>query len=48
MDATAQEKLIQFIHSLTDAECEKIVSYLMQEDNTIGDAGCTAPKESGI
>ena len=27
-----QEKLIQFIHNLTDEECEKIVTYLMQEE----------------
>lgn len=32
MEMTMQEKLIQFINNLTDAECEKIVSYLMQED----------------
>ena len=45
---TAQEKLIQFIHSLTDEECQLIVAYLAQEDSTIGDADCTAPKETGI
>lgn len=32
MEMTMQEKLLQFIHNLTDEECEKIVSYLMQED----------------
>ena len=33
-----REKLIQFIHSLTDEECELIVSLL-----GLGDADCTAP-----
>jgi hypothetical protein len=47
MELTAQEKLTQFIHSLTDEECKIIVAFLMQ-DRTIGDAGCTAPKECGI
>ena len=32
MELTAQEKLIQFIHSLTDEECKIIVSFLMQEN----------------
>lgn len=32
MEASAQEKLIQFIHSLTDEECELIVAYLTQEN----------------
>lgn len=40
METTKQEKLIQFIHSLTDEECKLIVSLL-----GLGDAGCTAPKE---
>lgn len=40
METTKQEKLIQFIHSLTDEECKLIVSRL-----GLGDAGCTAPKE---
>jgi hypothetical protein len=31
MELTTQEKLIQFIHSLTDEECERIVSFLTQE-----------------
>ena len=44
MELTAQEKLIQFIHSLTDEECRTIVAFLTQEDSTIGDADCTAPK----
>lgn len=44
MELTAQEKLTQFIHSLTDEECEMIVSLLMQENSTIGDADCTAPR----
>ena len=48
MELTAQERLIQFIHNLTDEECKLIVSFLMQEGRTIGDADCTAPKESGI
>jgi hypothetical protein len=48
MELTAQEKLIQFIHSLTDEECQMIVAFLTQEDSTIGDADCTAPKETGI
>lgn len=30
MELTAQEKLIQFIHNLTDEECERIVSFLAQ------------------
>ena len=32
METTAQEKLIQFIHRLTDEECERIVSFLAQEN----------------
>jgi hypothetical protein len=32
MEATAQEKLIQFIMGLTDEECKKIVAYLTQEN----------------
>ena len=32
METTMQERLIQFINSLTDEECETIVSYLMQEN----------------
>ena len=32
MEMTMQEKLIQFIHSLTDEECEMIVSILKKED----------------
>jgi hypothetical protein len=32
MELTAQEKLIQFIHSLTVEECDLIVSYLTQEN----------------
>jgi hypothetical protein len=32
MELTAQEKLIQFIHSLTTEECELIVSRLYQEN----------------
>lgn len=40
METTKQEKLIQFIHSLTDEECKLIISYL-----GLGDADCTAPKE---
>ena len=43
METTSQEKLIQFIHSLTNAECEMIVSFLMQENYTLGEADCSAP-----
>lgn len=32
MELTAQEQLIQFIHSLTNEECELIVSRLSQEN----------------
>lgn len=32
MELTAQEKLIQFIHSLTDEECKLIISLLAQEN----------------
>jgi hypothetical protein len=32
MEMTMQEKLIQFIHNLTDEECEMIVFFLMQEE----------------
>lgn len=32
MEMTMQEKLIQFIHNLTDEECKMIVAYLTQED----------------
>ena len=32
MEMTAQEKLIQFIHGLTDEECERIVSFLTKEN----------------
>ena len=32
METTMKEKLIQFIHDLTDEECEMIVSHLMQEE----------------
>ena len=32
MEMTMQEKLIQFIHDLTDEECDLIVSRLMQEE----------------
>ena len=38
MEPTAKEELIQFILSLTEEECELIVS-------TIGDTRCTAPQE---
>jgi hypothetical protein len=32
MEQTAQEELIQFIHSLTNEECELIISRLSQEN----------------
>jgi hypothetical protein len=32
METTMKERLIQFIHDLTDEECDMIVSHLMQED----------------
>jgi hypothetical protein len=32
MELTAQEKLIQFIHNLTDEECKQIVSFLTREN----------------
>ena len=35
MEESAQEKLIQFIHSLTDEECETIVAYLTQEKEEV-------------
>lgn len=31
MEMTMQERLIQFIHSLTDEECEMIVSALQEQ-----------------
>jgi hypothetical protein len=33
METTMKEKLIQFIHNLTDEECDIIVSHLMKEDS---------------
>lgn len=41
METTMREKLIQFIHSLTNEECELIVSALKEG---LGDADCTAPR----
>jgi hypothetical protein len=32
METTMKEKLIQFIHNLTDEECEIIVSHLTKEE----------------
>jgi hypothetical protein len=32
METTMKERLIQFILSLTDEECDMIVSHLMQEE----------------
>lgn len=38
MEETAQERLMQFIHSLTDEECKMIVSFIENEKYTIGDS----------
>jgi hypothetical protein len=38
MEETAQERLMQFIHSLSDEECKMIVSFIESEKYTIGDS----------